>query len=273
LKIVLAILAAAMLVMLGCAQSSQPPVDNMSNADTHGCAAGTSWCDALQKCLASGESCTAPPANNGTDMHGCAPGSAWCETQQMCAPSGSCMSAEDVMAAAQAACGSEGNLSSEITFNNNSRTYWVDVMADKPGCSPACVVHENGSAEVNWRCTGAIPPYTVKTANTSLGEILTDGQGMTLYVFSADSVNKSTCYGTCAVNWPPVLVTDTIAIPKGLPGEMGAIIRDDNTTQVTYNGMPLYAYAADHAPGDANGQGVGGKWYVVTVGMETFPSP
>jgi predicted lipoprotein with Yx(FWY)xxD motif len=103
----------------------------------------------------------------------------------------------------------------------------------------------------------------VKTANvTGIGAILTDGDGMTLYVFANDAANKSACYGACAQNWPPVLVTDQIVIPKGIPGTFRFIIRNDSTNQVTYNDMPLYRYASDGAPGDTNGEGVAGKWHV-----------
>ncbi|MEW6035629.1 MAG: hypothetical protein AB1529_03380 [Candidatus Micrarchaeota archaeon] len=136
---------------------------------------------------------------------------------------------------------------------------------DEHGCKPSagyswCEILKKCVREFETPC---VVSYTVKTANSSLGEILVDDRGYSLYLFTADSVNKSTCYGTCAANWPPLLVTDTIAIPSGLPGEMGAILRTDNTTQVTYNGVPLYYYAADTEPGDVKGEGVGGKWFVV----------
>jgi predicted lipoprotein with Yx(FWY)xxD motif len=150
----------------------------------------------------------------------------------------------------------------DAVYNDNSKTWWLGIQITRPGCSPACVVYENRTAEINWRCTGAII-YTVKTANSSLGEILVDGAGYTLYMFTPDTEGISTCYNLCEESWPPLLVVDTISIPKGLPGDMGAVMRTDNTTQVTYNEMPLYTYAGDNAPGDKNGQGLGGKWYVV----------
>jgi predicted lipoprotein with Yx(FWY)xxD motif len=136
---------------------------------------------------------------------------------------------------------------------------------DEHGCKPSAGYTWCGLLQKcvrNWE-TECKATYTVKTANSSLGEILVDGKGFTLYVFTADSVNKSTCSGGCASAWPPLLITDTIAIPSGMPGSMGAIIRSDNTTQVTYNGWPLYLYGGDDAPGDTKGEGVGGKWHVV----------
>ena len=52
----------------------------------------------------------------------------------------------------------EGTVSDQGFYNPNSRTWWFDLAVDKPGCSPACVVAEDGTAEVNWRCTGLIVP-------------------------------------------------------------------------------------------------------------------
>jgi predicted lipoprotein with Yx(FWY)xxD motif len=174
------------------------------------------------------------------------------------------MTVADALSIARASsCMDAGNISDvDAVYNNNSKTWWLDIQITRPGCNPACVVYENRTAEINWRCTGLIV-YTVKTANSSLGEILVNNGGYTLYTFSPDTAGVSTCYGTCQNNWPPLLVVDSISIPKGLPGTMGAAIRTDNTTQVTYNGMPLYTYTGDNAPGNTNGQGIGGKWYVV----------
>jgi predicted lipoprotein with Yx(FWY)xxD motif len=172
------------------------------------------------------------------------------------------MTAADALAIARASgCRDAGNITDvDAAYNNNSKTWWLTIQITRPGCSPACVVYENRSAEINWRCTGAII-YTVKPANSSLGEILVNNDGYTLYTFASDTQGVSTCYGTCEITWPPLMVVDTISIPKGLPGNMGAAMRTDNKTQVTYNGMPLYTYAGDSAPGDTNGQGIGGKWY------------
>ena len=301
MKTILAFIAAVLVIAAGCTQQG-PIVGN--DTDAHGCkiSAGYSWCEGKAKCLRPFEenctvACTAEAkicpdgsavgrvgpncefapcpqiVGNDSDVHGCkaSAGYSWCEAKSKCiriweeACEGS-LKGSEVWQIAEAACNETGNLTGDITYNPNSKTYWIDLDTVKAGCSPACVVwEENQSAEINWRCTGAIPPYTVKTANTSLGEILVGGDGFTLYAFSSDSENTSTCYGTCAANWPPLLITDTIAIPKGLPGTMGAILRSDNTTQVTYNGKPLYTYVADFSPGDTNGEGVGGKWYVVKV--------
>jgi predicted lipoprotein with Yx(FWY)xxD motif len=102
----------------------------------------------------------------------------------------------------------------------------------------------------------------VGLADTSLGKVLVNGDGLTLYIFTADSGGSSSCYDSCATNWPPLLGT---AVPgAGLDaGMLGTTERTDGTSQVTFNGMPVYLFAGDSAAGDVNGQGVGGKWFVV----------
>jgi predicted lipoprotein with Yx(FWY)xxD motif len=107
---------------------------------------------------------------------------------------------------------------------------------------------------------------TVQVADhPELGKILTDGNGMTLYLFTKDGENVSNCYDQCAVNWPPLLVgagEEPTAGP-GLTGQLGTIDRTDGGRQVAYNGIPLYYWMGDSNPGDVNGQGVGDVWFVV----------
>jgi predicted lipoprotein with Yx(FWY)xxD motif len=104
-------------------------------------------------------------------------------------------------------------------------------------------------------------------AKGSLGKVLVDDDGQTLYVFAKDPKKKSTCYGACASVWPPVT---TAGKPGGKGGvsvsKLGTIKRDDGTSQVVYNGRPLYYYQADTDPDDADGQGVkqfGAPWFVL----------
>jgi predicted lipoprotein with Yx(FWY)xxD motif len=98
-----------------------------------------------------------------------------------------------------------------------------------------------------------------------LGDYLVDGKGMTLYMFTKDTPGVSNCSGGCLTAWPPLGLPapgDLVAGP-GVTGKLGFITRADGTKQVTYNDMPLYYWASDVKPGDVNGQGVGGVWYVV----------
>jgi predicted lipoprotein with Yx(FWY)xxD motif len=105
----------------------------------------------------------------------------------------------------------------------------------------------------------------VKVANdATLGPLLTDAKGMTLYRYTKDQANVSNCYDQCAQNWPPLLSTSGQPIlPAGLTGQLGTTTRTDGAKQVTYNGMPLYYWAKDTKPGDTTGQNVGSVWFVV----------
>jgi len=106
----------------------------------------------------------------------------------------------------------------------------------------------------------------LKTATISGVTVLTNAQGLTLYWFAPDSATRSTCYGTCAAYWPPVTGTPTVG--PGVTGTLATIKRSDGTTQVTYNGHPLYTYVGDTAPGQDFGNNLdlnGGLWHQVTV--------
>ncbi|MFE7571932.1 hypothetical protein ACFU76_34105 [Streptomyces sp. NPDC057539] len=108
----------------------------------------------------------------------------------------------------------------------------------------------------------------VSARSTSLGKILVDGEGRTLYLFEADKENKSTCTGDCVKIWPPLLVSGK---PEAGTGGVKADLlatttRDNGAKQVTYNGHPLYRFTGDHKPGDTNGQGdvsFHDTWYVL----------
>ena len=106
----------------------------------------------------------------------------------------------------------------------------------------------------------------LKIASISGVLVLTNARGYTLYWFVPDTPAKSTCYGTCAVYWPPVLGTP--AAGSGVTGKLGTIRRSDGTAQATYDHHPLYTYVSDSAPGQASGDNInlnGGLWHEMTV--------
>ena len=106
---------------------------------------------------------------------------------------------------------------------------------------------------------------TVKTASINGTTVLTNGAGFTLYTFAIDTLNKSNCSGSCSTYWPPVKGPATAG--SGVTGTLGTITRSDGTTQVTYDGHPLYTYVGDTAPGQNKGNGQnlsGGLWYEAT---------
>jgi predicted lipoprotein with Yx(FWY)xxD motif len=112
---------------------------------------------------------------------------------------------------------------------------------------------------------------TIKTTSGKLGTFLADGEGKTLYLFLKDKQGSgaSTCSDACAAAWPPVTTEGAPSASAGADkGMLGTIKRADGTTQVTYNGWPLYYYAGDKNPGDTTGQGLdddGGEWYVLSA--------
>jgi len=107
----------------------------------------------------------------------------------------------------------------------------------------------------------------VSAASTSLGMILVDGSGRTLYLFEKDRPNQSACAGACAAAWPVDQSSGTPKAGSGVKASMlGTIKRGDNTTQVTYNQHPLYYYQGDSGAGQHNGQGInafGAAWFAV----------
>ena len=111
-------------------------------------------------------------------------------------------------------------------------------------------------------------PVAVRVKKTKLGKILVDSKGRTLYVFLADTGTTSTCSGACAANWPPLEVSDTPKVARGAKASLaGTTERPDGTSQVTYNGHPLYRFEGDRKAGQTNGQGVdafGAQWFVLS---------
>jgi predicted lipoprotein with Yx(FWY)xxD motif len=109
---------------------------------------------------------------------------------------------------------------------------------------------------------------TVGVANTSLGSILVDSTGRTLYLFKADVGTRSACSGACAAAWPPLLASGKPTAGTGLTAsKLGTATRSGGGRQVTYNGHPLYLFVKDTKPGQTAGQGVtafGAAWFALT---------
>ena len=105
---------------------------------------------------------------------------------------------------------------------------------------------------------------TVAVANTALGDVLVDGKGRTLYVFTKDKGDQSVCSGKCAAAWPALTVSGAATPGTGVQASLLSTSKQANgSTQVTYGGKPLYYFAGDKAPGDTKGQGLNGVWFVV----------
>ena len=129
----------------------------------------------------------------------------------------------------------------------------------------------------NTSLTTPSGPATVSVRGSSLGQILVDGNGKTLYLFEADTGTQSTCSGACAQGWPPLTTTGS---PKATGGAnqalLGTTARGDGTTQVIYSGHPLYYFVGDTKPGDVNGEGstaFGAGWDVLAPSGAKIEKP
>lgn len=112
--------------------------------------------------------------------------------------------------------------------------------------------------------SGGIRLVAVKSA--TLGPVVTDSAGRTLYRFDKDTAkpSASTCVDACAAKWPPLTAQDAVQVTGVDSALVGSVARPDGTKQVTLNGWPLYRFAGDTAAGQTNGQGVGGTWFAST---------
>ena len=114
----------------------------------------------------------------------------------------------------------------------------------------------------------------VRVARTKLGPILVNGQGRTLYLFLKHRHGKSTCYGGCARVWPPALASGAPRVGPGVAAEkLTTTRRTDHKRQLVYNGHPLYAMSADTRPGELEGQGFLGTWFVVSPAGRRIGEP
>jgi predicted lipoprotein with Yx(FWY)xxD motif len=125
-----------------------------------------------------------------------------------------------------------------------------------------------GPSSSGSRSKAAVGGAEIAVRNSSLGPIVVNGQGRTVYLFEKDTGTASTCYGACASIWPPVTTSGAPKAGKGVDAsELGTRKRSDGTLQVTYNGHPLYTYTGDSSAGQTNGEGVdgfGAEWYAVS---------
>ena len=152
-----------------------------------------------------------------------------------------------------AACGSSSS-------NNSASTSYG-------GASSPTSVH----AAVNAKTTVMV------SKNPTLGSVLTDVNGMTLYTLT-NAGEPVACTGQCATLWPPLLLPAGVTTATGGAGASGlGVISMNGGMQVTVHGDPVYRYSGDKAPGDANGQGLksfGGVWHVAgTAGASASSAP
>src|ERR1700722_5537833 len=123
--------------------------------------------------------------------------------------------------------------------------------------------------------SGSSSAVVVKTtSNPTLGTILVDSQGMTLYHLSGEQNGKFICTSSACVGiWHP-LIASSGGAPSGEVSSLGTVKRPDGTVQVTYKGTPLYTFTGDQQSGETKGQGIKdvGTWSVITTGTSSAPA-
>jgi predicted lipoprotein with Yx(FWY)xxD motif len=149
-----------------------------------------------------------------------------------------------------------------------------------PAPSEAASVAPVASAVPSVAASAASPAASPAAAGTglaladnALGKIIVDGAGKTLYLFLNDEGGTPSCYDQCASNWPPLTAADVASVTVGTgldASKVSLVDRTDGTKQVKYGEYPLYYFKNDAAAGDANGQGLNTKWYVVGADGEAI---
>lgn len=134
------------------------------------------------------------------------------------------------------------------------------------GCGSSGGGSSNSSSAKSAASSSSGP--TVTAASTSLGKIITDGKGRTLYLFAKDTGPKSNCSGACATYWPPYTASSRPATAGGISaGAITLVKRSNGSEQVALDGHPLYYFQGDQSAGQINGQGMnafGAKWWTVS---------
>jgi predicted lipoprotein with Yx(FWY)xxD motif len=130
------------------------------------------------------------------------------------------------------------------------------------GCGSGSSYGGGGGSTTSTSSSAATGP-ALAAHKTSLGAVLVDPQGRTLYVFAPDPTDVSKCSGACAANWPPATGPAKPAVGAGVDGGK---LRTIAGRQLSYSGHPLYLFVGDKQAGDVKGQGVnafGGVWHVI----------
>jgi predicted lipoprotein with Yx(FWY)xxD motif len=164
-----------------------------------------------------------------------------------------------------AACGGSGNTTTtagQTTTTGATSTTAATTTTTAPAETTTTEAMTT-TTESMTTSTSAGSADTLGFRSTDLGDILVDGSGYTLYLFEPDAQSDSTCYNSCESTWPPLAGEASAGIGVE-PALIASVSRTDGSQQVTYNDWPLYRYSGDTAPGDTNGQGLNGSWYVVS---------
>jgi predicted lipoprotein with Yx(FWY)xxD motif len=167
-----------------------------------------------------------------------------------------------------AACGTPGVAGSAPSTNPTAKLYATPTATAAPTPTPTAIPTATPAPAT---APPSVAPSVFIASNMSLGAVLVNAQGRTLYYFVPERGGAIVCTGQCTSVWPPLFAT-SMAPTAGaaLPGQLGVVARG-SSEQVSYNHWPLYTFAGDRGPDQANGQGVfgfGGKWFVATPRLQ-----
>lgn len=156
-----------------------------------------------------------------------------------------------------------------------SATLCLAAVACRAPAASAGAAYGTASVAVATSTAPAPPAKALLTVRKAgAGYVLATSTGRTIYWYAGDvkGSGKSTCAGSCLTVWPAVAGTPVAAPGVRLAGKLGTITRPGGVVQATYNGYPLYTHARDTAAGQTTGNGVSGKWHIIT-GAALSPSP
>lgn len=152
-------------------------------------------------------------------------------------------------------------------FVTAATVFMAAILAGCGSTTPSAAVASPSPAASPGSSPAAAAATIKVAADAKLGQILVNGEGMTVYLFVADTSTASTCYTSCAAIWPPVVTTGAPVAGTGAKASLlGTTTRTDGKVEVTYAGHPLYYFIQDKKPGDTTGQGVNGfgaLWWVL----------
>jgi predicted lipoprotein with Yx(FWY)xxD motif len=175
-----------------------------------------------------------------------------------CAPSSA--------SASSASQGAAGKSSSAGSYGYGSSVQATAAPTQPVGSGSSGYGSGSAAAATSAPAQSGASMSTVNVAdNSQYGSILVDQNGMTLYMFTNDTqgAGTSACSGACAALWPALTASSPTAGTGVDASKLGTITLSDGTTQVTYNGWPLYLYSKDTKAGDTTGQGFKSIWYVI----------
>ncbi|TSD45921.1 hypothetical protein FFI94_006905 [Rhodococcus sp. KBS0724] len=138
------------------------------------------------------------------------------------------------------------------------------------GCSYDATDSGTDADNVTARPTSLSPPAAagavlLKTADSPLGTITVDGEGMTVYIYDPDEEHPTgdSCDESCLRYWPAVTSVTDSPVTEGINAAIGTVPGPEGSFQVTVNGKPVYRYLDDQVPGDMSGQSIGSLWFMI----------